>query len=159
MMDTRQVESFANRIYLGDFGTAVRLKSGKRLSEKIGTRQYWSPEVYGKSYTEKRDCWAVGVIMYGLFSQKFPFASEHETRHKELQIHPRVCKEGKELILWALERDETKRCDAAAGAGHSFHERSTQEAADEKDIGLPVVDQWRIPDLEQSPRQATALEK
>merc|ERR1719382_1445212 len=56
LMDMPQVENLANRIYLGDFGTTVKLKAGEILSKRKGTKRYWSPEVYRQSYTEKADC-------------------------------------------------------------------------------------------------------
>merc|ERR1712087_664889 len=69
MMEMPEVESLANRIYLGDFGFAVELKPGERLSRRRGSECYWSPEVYRRSYASKADCWAVGVTMYCMFSQ------------------------------------------------------------------------------------------
>merc|ERR1740129_699337 len=134
MMDLPQVEHTANRIYLGDFGSAVELQPGARLSTRAGTPNYWSPEMYRESYAHKVDCWAIGVIMYGLLSQKFPFRSEEEVMDKELQIHSRVCKEGEQLIRWALERDEQKRCEAAEAADHPFTQnRAKQTGAIRRD--------------------------
>merc|ERR1719220_2677971 len=52
-MDLPEVGSTANRIYLGDFGTAVKLPPGARLSKKQGTWRYWSPEVYRHNYAQK----------------------------------------------------------------------------------------------------------
>merc|ERR1712039_512360 len=98
-----------------------------------------------RNYASKADCWAVGVIMYGMFSQKFPFMNETEVKHKTLQIHSRVCKEGKQLVMWALERDETKRCEASVAAEHAFHPRRTQMST----IGM---------DVDQQPCRARALE-
>merc|ERR1719410_2939655 len=69
MMDMPGVENTANRIYLGDFGSIVQLQKGARLRHRTGTERYWSPEVYRRSYTHKVDCWAVGVIMFGLISE------------------------------------------------------------------------------------------
>merc|ERR1719330_1081912 len=127
MMDLPQVENTANRIYLGDFGSAVELQPGARLSSRAGTTKYWSPEMYQENYAHKVDCWAIGVIMYGFFSQKFPFRNEEEVMHKELQIHSRICKEGEQLIRWALERDDAKRCEAAEAADHPFNQSRTKK--------------------------------
>merc|ERR1719350_883047 len=127
MMDLPQVDSTANRIYLGDFGAAVELQLGARLSTRVGTPNYWSPEMYQESYAHKVDCWAIGVIMYGLFSQKFPFRNEDEVMHRELQFHSRVCNEGEQLVRWALERDEAKRCEAAEAAAHPFNQSRTKK--------------------------------
>jgi len=120
MMDLPEVENPANRIYLSDFGTVVELKEGERRKDKVGTKNYWSPEFYRMNYSLKVDCWAVGVIMFGFFSGKFPFKTEEEVKHKKLAIHTRVGEEGEKLIRWAFERDEKKRCNASEAAQHPF---------------------------------------
>merc|ERR1719350_77621 len=53
MMDLPEVENTANRIYPCDFGNAVELEPGARLSERTGTSQYWAPEVYRRDYAHK----------------------------------------------------------------------------------------------------------
>merc|ERR1711933_650763 len=53
MMDLPQVENPANRIYLGDLGSAIELKPGARLSCPKGTDQFFSPEVYRHNYAHK----------------------------------------------------------------------------------------------------------
>merc|ERR1712183_515875 len=83
MMDIPEVENTANRIYLGDFGSAIELQPGARLSRRTGTERYHAPEVYKGDYAHKVDCWAVGVIMYCLFTGKFPFSDEQEVNQKE----------------------------------------------------------------------------
>jgi len=127
MMSLPELEHPANRIYLGDFGNAVQLEPGSRLSQTCGTRQYWAPEMYRRNYADKVDCWAIGVIMCGLVSGTFPFRSEEDVKHKEIQIPCRVCEEGQQLIKWALQRDETKRCTAAQAEGHPFNSGRKQE--------------------------------
>jgi len=97
MMKMPEVENLTNRIYLGDVGTAVVLKSGERLSQPRGSNTYWSPEVYRQSYASKADCWAVGVIMFGMFSQNFPFNNEDEVNHTTPKMHSRVCEEGEQM--------------------------------------------------------------
>jgi len=120
MMDLNEVEHPDNRIYLSDFGTVVELKAGERKTQKCGTKNYWSPEFFKQNYAHKVDCWAVGVIMFGFFSGKFPFKNEQEVNNKKLQIHTRVGPEGEELLLSAFQKDEKKRCDAGEASKHVF---------------------------------------
>merc|ERR1719517_17926 len=82
LMDLPEVESPENRIFLGDFGEVVELTPGTRLSKKCGSREYWSPEFYRKDYALKVDCWAAGVVMYGLCYGSFPFNNETEVMQK-----------------------------------------------------------------------------
>jgi len=120
MMDLNEVEHPENRIYLSDFGTVVELKAGERKTQKCGTKNYWSPEFFKQNYGHKVDCWAVGVIMFGFFSGKFPFKNEQEVNNKKLQMHTRVGPEGEELLMMAFARDENKRCEAAEASKHVF---------------------------------------
>ncbi|MGA8181724.1 MAG: protein kinase [Desulfobacterales bacterium] len=65
-------------ITLLDFGAAKELK-GKTFSETVtGSRPYMSPEqIMGKSQ-RRSDVWAIGVVMYVLYTGMFPFYHEVE---------------------------------------------------------------------------------
>jgi len=65
-------------IKLLDFGVAKEL-IGKEFSETItGSRPYMSPEqIMGKSQKQS-DVWAIGVVMYVLYTGMFPFYHEVE---------------------------------------------------------------------------------
>ena len=65
-------------ITLLDFGVAKELK-GKTYSETVtGSRPYMSPEqIMGKSQ-RRSDVWAIGVVMYVLYTGMFPFFHEVE---------------------------------------------------------------------------------
>jgi serine/threonine protein kinase len=65
-------------IKLLDFGVAKELK-GKTFSETVtGSRPYMSPEqIMGKSQ-RRSDVWAIGVVMYVLYTGMFPFYHEVE---------------------------------------------------------------------------------
>mmetsp|Transcript_56580 Transcript_56580/g.132741 ORF Transcript_56580/g.132741 Transcript_56580/m.132741 type:complete len:411 (+) Transcript_56580:94-1326(+) len=65
-------------IALADFGTAVRIEPGERLSDQVGTRAYWAPEVWGCSYGQECDMWAVGVTTYVLLMGALPFNGEED---------------------------------------------------------------------------------
>jgi len=64
-----------NKIKIIDFGMADKVDKEKGIEGYHGTLQYLAPEVVEKkdSYTEKCDIWSMGVILYALFTQKFPF--------------------------------------------------------------------------------------
>ena len=65
-------------ITLLDFGAAKELK-GKTFSKTVtGSRPYMSPEqIMGKSQ-RRSDVWAIGVVMYVLYTGMFPFYHEVE---------------------------------------------------------------------------------
>lgn len=56
-----------------DFGLSKHFKSGEWHHEPVGTRYTVAPEVLKKTYDEKADVWAVGVITYLLLSGVAPF--------------------------------------------------------------------------------------
>lgn len=75
-----------NRIKLCDFGMST-LESSEELvyqdllKASLGTRNFSAPEMFEivlgsnnrKSYSAKVDLWAVGVVLYTMLTQTFPF--------------------------------------------------------------------------------------
>lgn len=120
MMDLPALEDPENSIYLADFGTVFFVVPGLRLKSKCGTKQYWSPEFYSLDYGLKVDCWAVGVVMFGLFTAKFPFKNEKDVRSKDPSIPKRVPRDGVDLMGHVLQRDEGRRYTAQKALQHPF---------------------------------------
>jgi len=120
LMDMPDVEHPQNRIYLNDMGTARAFAPGERMKNKCGTDKYWPPEAFRGNYGHKVDCWALGVLMYGLFCGKFPFQSERETMTKMLKPPKEAPDDARELMFKALERDEAKRIEAWDSLKHAF---------------------------------------
>eukprot|EP00429_Kryptoperidinium_foliaceum_P086215 CAMPEP_0176194440 /NCGR_PEP_ID=MMETSP0121_2-20121125/6002_1 /TAXON_ID=160619 /ORGANISM="Kryptoperidinium foliaceum, Strain CCMP 1326" /LENGTH=718 /DNA_ID=CAMNT_0017533187 /DNA_START=18 /DNA_END=2174 /DNA_ORIENTATION=- len=120
MMDFKDVSDMSNRLYLSDFGTVCELAQGQRLNQKCGTRNYWSPELFKLNYGHKVDNWAIGVVMYGLITGKFPFKGEEDVKHKVLNLPKRCPPEGVDLINKTLERNEAKRLEATQALAHTF---------------------------------------
>jgi serine/threonine protein kinase len=65
-------------IKLLDFGTAKELREKETSETATGTRPYMAPEqIMGKSQ-RCSDVWALGVVMYVLYTGMFPFYHEVE---------------------------------------------------------------------------------
>jgi len=61
-----------------DFGLSTKLMKGQSLDGLQGTPYYLAPEIiYGFSYKEKVDMWALGVIAYKLIDGKYPFLGKN----------------------------------------------------------------------------------
>jgi len=60
---------------------ADKVDREKGIEGSWGTLQYQAPEVSSKkgSYTEKCDIWSLGVILFALFTKKFPFLGDRKT--------------------------------------------------------------------------------
>lgn len=61
------------KIYLIDFGTGKKFKTGKPEHAFAGTAYYVAPEVINESYTEKCDVWSCGMIAHLLLTKQLPF--------------------------------------------------------------------------------------
>lgn len=109
LMDRKNIVDPDCKIFLSDFGTVVSINAGQRLSEKVGTKVYWSPEFYALSYAFKVDIWAIGVVLYGLICGKFPFKGEQDVNSKKVRLPTGCPAELVDLVAKMLERGEEKR--------------------------------------------------
>jgi myosin-light-chain kinase len=121
LMSSKDISNSENRIYLSDFGTVLDLKPGERLKSTCGTKVYWSPEFYAMSYGLKVDVWAVGVVVFGLLTGRFPFNGEKDVKTKALKLpKARAPPLGEELTFGLLEKDEKKRLEAGKAKDHEW---------------------------------------
>ena len=67
-----------NPIKVIDFGLSQVISSDKKLSTKVGTAYYVSPEILLGEYTEKCDIWSAGVILYIILSGDPPFNGSND---------------------------------------------------------------------------------
>jgi serine/threonine protein kinase len=77
-------------IVLLDYGIVRRMKEMETSATIIGTRPYMSPEqVNGKS-ERRSDIWALGVVMYQLYTGSLPFSgnTEMELMQNILNVEP-----------------------------------------------------------------------
>jgi calcium-dependent protein kinase len=72
------VKTGSVRIKMVDFGLADTLKKRHFLSLLSGSRFYLAPEVLQGKYTEKRDLWSVGVMLYEFLAGQRPFSGDSE---------------------------------------------------------------------------------
>jgi serine/threonine protein kinase len=112
------------RIALGDFGTACELPlpapARGRLQEKLGTRNHWAPEVFRQDYGQKVDIWALGIVMYGMFEERFPFAWEEQILEDPVTLSedtPALCAD---FVLQLLRKEEHERPDATTVLAHPY---------------------------------------
>jgi serine/threonine protein kinase len=110
-------------VKLLDFGIAKELKSDPYSGTSVGTKPFMAPEqIMGKS--EKRsDLWALGVLMYQLYTGYLPFYDdlEKEMMEKILEADPVLPSEYKKgiepeieaVILKLLEKDPNRRYQGA----------------------------------------------
>jgi Protein kinase domain len=108
------------RARITDFGLAVRIEETLAEGNIVGTPAYMSPEqLAGKAATAKSDLYALGLVLYEIFTGKKPFEAktvgEWKRKHEEEQpsapssvvadIDPAV----ERVILRCLEKDTKLR--------------------------------------------------
>lgn len=120
LMDRKNMTDKQCKVVLTDFGTACTAKPTDRLSSGVGTKIFWSPEFFDRDYGQKVDVWAMGVIMYGLASGRFPFRDENDVRNKEVRIPKRVHPVCEEFIRKMLEKSEKLRMSSSEVMSHEW---------------------------------------
>mmetsp|Transcript_86208 Transcript_86208/g.222030 ORF Transcript_86208/g.222030 Transcript_86208/m.222030 type:complete len:794 (-) Transcript_86208:390-2771(-) len=114
LLDRQDITDKLCKVVLTDFGMACEAGPEDRLSIKCGSEMYWAPEIYAKSYGLKVDVWALGVIMFGLVTARFPFKDEDDIKSKVAKIPKRVhptCKEFIEVMLDKNEKSRPNSCE------------------------------------------------
>ncbi|KAJ3384011.1 Checkpoint kinase 2 [Lobulomyces angularis] len=81
-----------SRVIITDFGLSKRLgNSFERMRTKCGTLGYLAPEVFTDNqlksgYTQKADCWSIGVLLFVMLTGQFPFGSDEDQRTLFMRI-------------------------------------------------------------------------
>jgi len=120
LMDRKNMTEKNCKIVLTDFGTACNASPSDRMSSGVGTKIFWSPEFFDRNYGQKVDVWAMGVIMYGLVSGRFPFRDEKDVRGKEVRIPKRVHPVCEEYIRKMLDKEEKTRMSSSEVMAHPW---------------------------------------
>ncbi|EAR94959.1 kinase domain protein (macronuclear) [Tetrahymena thermophila SB210] len=111
------------------FGTNRSQSKTKFLSSLCGSLMFQAPEYFDKKYTEKIDIWALGVVMYTMLANRYPFGQNCKSK---LQIQTQIQKEqvvfgkewdtisdeAKDLINKMLEKNPEKRPSAQELLNH-----------------------------------------
>lgn len=92
-------------------------KNSQTKEDRVGTPYYLAPELWkGQKCTKKSDIWALGVILYELCCQGYPYpaTNEEELKKKVIEQKPdkfpnHVSKEFQEMINKMLKKDQNKR--------------------------------------------------
>jgi len=120
LLDRSDITDEKCHIALCDFDTATSVKPGQRFRSAVGTKAYWSAEVYEQNYGIKADIFAMGVLNYGLITGRFPFNTETQVRHKNVRLPNNADAACLSYVRSMLEKDENTRADIDAVASHDW---------------------------------------
>ncbi|RCV31538.1 hypothetical protein SEVIR_6G192300v4 [Setaria viridis] len=120
----------AGRLKLADFGLAVRVADGQKLTGVAGSPAYMAPEILLGDYSQKVDIWAAGVVLHVLLMGTLPFQGNcveaifKAIKTVELDFHSdqwgSVSLLARDLISKMLDRDASSRFAAADVLRHPW---------------------------------------
>ena len=98
---------------------AIHLKTGQRLSAKVGTPYYMPPELTKRNsrYTAKYDVWSLGVITYVLLYGAYPFQGR-DREELTRQIYQQVW--GTPVVDYSPRLAHSKPSPRVSEAGKQF---------------------------------------
>ena len=127
--DLKPLNLFLNDKYelkIADFGLVVKLNNNdEKVTDFYGTKKYMAPEFFEepiKGYSFGVDIWAIGIIMYQLFTAKQPFYTSNEIKKADVTFPSdiKMSKAAKDLIKQILTKNQKKRPNLAQILYHDF---------------------------------------
>eukprot|EP00798_Chlamydomonas_sp_ICE-L_P025630 gene25630-11287_t len=119
-----------------DFGCSQNL-GHKRLFKRSGTPIFMAPELFARDYGKAADVWSLGVTLYWMFAQRFPFfATAEQVQSAQLQDVVTAVKNepiemnygswlnmsanGLDFVSRCLDRDEASRLTVEQALSHPW---------------------------------------
>lgn len=139
-------------IKLTDFGLSViKVGSGIRgmLKDRVGTILYMAPEILlDHTYSELCDLWSIGVILYALVFEMYPFtsSSEKDLMRRICETEPDYLKKNVDndcidLLKSILKKDPAERITAMEMSKHPWLENKLTRRKDQTVIDY--MKQWK----------------
>ncbi|CAN0888511.1 Serine/threonine-protein kinase PEPKR2 [Linum grandiflorum] len=120
----------SGKIKLADFGLAMRISNGQKLSGLAGSPAYVAPEVLQGNYSEEVDIWSAGVLLHALLTGGLPFQGDSlesvfeaiKSAKLDFQtgIWDSVSKPARDLLSRMLARDVSARITADEALRHPW---------------------------------------
>jgi len=105
-------------VKLSDFGLAKFIGEGAQMAmTTCGTPTYSAPEVWCGAYTNKVDCYSVGVLMFVMLSGHFPKVNSDGPVFVG-KVWSEVSRDGRDLVAHLMDPDPTSRMSAKTALQH-----------------------------------------
>jgi len=147
----------AGRPHVTDFGLAMRVEGGERLTESnivLGTLAYMAPEQLSDKVhplTTSVDIWSLGVILYELLTGRPPFQGKNQIDtldriRKKDPLPPRglnrhLARDLEAICLKCLEKEPERRYGSALGLARDLERWLNGEPIEARPVH-PVVRAW-----------------
>jgi len=112
---------------LSDYEVTKKIKTfTEKCSSRVGTMKYMAPEILqGNKYGRECDLWSLGILIYTLFFQEFPFDGDNDdTLIKQINSNNEIkktgCPELDNLMRKLLIKDPIKRLTWKQYFNHPF---------------------------------------
>jgi len=122
-------------IKLSGYEVSHQIKKEHSELSNVGTCFYMAPEVKLNNYDEKCDLWSLGILIYMLYFNSFPFGNEKINYFMDNNIHynqNKLKKTGNEdlddLIRRLLTEDPKKRITWDEYFKHSFFDKKNENS-------------------------------
>mmetsp|Transcript_15938 Transcript_15938/g.34496 ORF Transcript_15938/g.34496 Transcript_15938/m.34496 type:complete len:507 (-) Transcript_15938:86-1606(-) len=104
-------------VKISDFGHSKLIDDdGGAARTRVGTVQYWAPEVHDRSlcqqgYDEKVDLWSLGCVLYVMMQGRYPFErrSEDDFRKGRFEFHSKISDSAQSLIRGLIQARPANR--------------------------------------------------
>lgn len=121
------------RVKITDFGHSKLLDDGHSIPlTKVGTPQYWPPEILDdkvrqKGYNEKVDLWSLGVLLFVMLTGQYPFEADDKMMSQKIAKGVFCFREGRtpspeaqDLIKKLIQPDPAVRLSLDQCLSHSW---------------------------------------
>eukprot|EP00984_Skeletonema_dohrnii_P007771 scaffold2862_cov238-Skeletonema_dohrnii-CCMP3373.AAC.4 len=136
------------KIKLLDFGLSKKYLPGMYMSDWCGTVYTMSPQVLEGVYTNKADCWSIGVIAFLLLCNEKPFRGKRsemlsKIKHCDFTFNNpgwcNVSKDAKRFVAALLTKDPKKRLSADEALQHSWLKKKDFASVSTKELNESLM--------------------
>ena len=116
-------------IKLTDYGCAKSYDNKSKFITNVGKKYYKAPEIFENKGSSKSDLWSIGMIIYKLYFNQFPFKNEYEyiINKDDVKLKKSENANLDDLISKLLIKDPNKRINWDDYFNHPFNKQQIIE--------------------------------
>ena len=125
-----------------DFGCSRAINPDQMNIGFMGTPIYCAPELWKQEYNKQIDSWSLGVLLYHMYTGKFPFWKEplnvviknksnslkNDIKYIDVIYHPDIPEKAMDLIEKLLDKNYATRLTCKEALDHAWFKEPEPEA-------------------------------